>query len=118
MAHLPISKATAEHYIWGGDCDGWRLVDHSGLSVIHERMPPGRREERHRHNSARQFFFVLSGELSLEVAGTTHVVAPGSGLEIPPQTPHQAINSGPAPAEFLVISQPSTRGDRTPDPMA
>lgn len=40
---MKISKANAEHYLWGGDCDGWHLVKSQGLSVIHERMPGRRR---------------------------------------------------------------------------
>lgn len=114
MGSQPIDRSTAVHYVWGDVCDGWRLVDSPGLSVIHERMPPGSREIRHLHNSARQFFFVLSGELTLEVGGDNHVLAPQQGLEIAPLTPHQAINTSTEPVEFLVISQPTTRGDRTP----
>lgn len=40
---MKISKANAEHYLWGGDCDGWHLVKNQNLSVIHERMPSGGR---------------------------------------------------------------------------
>ena len=109
---VPIGKDSAVHYLWGGDCDGWRLVDRDSLSVIHERMPPGRAEVRHWHGKARQFFFVLSGELTMEVAGARHVLGPGIGLEIAPEAPHQAINASPEPVEFLVVSQPTTRGDR------
>jgi hypothetical protein len=39
---MKISKHNAEHYIWGDNCDGWRLVKIPDLSVIHERMPPHR----------------------------------------------------------------------------
>jgi len=112
----PTSKATAPHYVWGVDCDGWRLVDGNDLSVIHERMPAGRREMRHRHGRARQFFFVLTGALTLEVESKRHVLEAGHGLEIAPGSAHQAINDGPDPVEFLVISQPTTRGDREPAP--
>ena len=114
MPEVPISKTNAEHYVWDGDCDGWRLVDRGDMSVIHERMPAGRQEVRHRHAKARQFFFILKGTLTLEVDGAVHTVSAGSGLEIAPLTPHQAINGGPEPVEFLVISQPTTRGDREP----
>lgn len=34
-----VSKENAEHYVWGGSCDGWHLVKGQELSVIHERMP-------------------------------------------------------------------------------
>jgi mannose-6-phosphate isomerase-like protein (cupin superfamily) len=108
----PISRATAEHYTWGTQCDGWHLVRTTGLSVIQERMPPGTREVRHRHARSRQFFFVLAGELTLEVAGALHVLPAGSGLEIAPGAAHQALNRSQAPVEFLVVSQPPSHGDR------
>jgi quercetin dioxygenase-like cupin family protein len=62
-----VSVDTAPHYTWGDGCDGWHLVAADGLSVIEERMPPGTAEVRHRHDVARQFFFVLSGALTLEI---------------------------------------------------
>ena len=37
-----VSKKNAEHYVWGGDCDGWYLVKNDSLNVIEERLPPGR----------------------------------------------------------------------------
>lgn len=110
----PIGKDNAEHYMWGGDCDGWHLVKRDDLSVIHERMPAGRSEVRHSHGRSRQFFFVLAGELTLEVAGRHHILAAGRGLEVAPLQPHQAINGSGLDVEFLVISHPTTRGDRVP----
>ncbi|ELY5930835.1 cupin domain-containing protein [Cronobacter turicensis] len=109
---MKISKANAEHYLWGGDCDGWHLVKSQGLSVIHERMPGGRAERRHYHEQSRQCFFVLSGVLTMELNGERVTLAPGEAIEIPPQAPHQARNDAPEAVEFLVISQPTTRGDR------
>ena len=107
-----ISKATAPHYIWGQVCDGWRLVDQPSLSVIHERMPTGSAEVRHHHERARQFFFVLEGALTIDCDGVRHTMRPGEGLEMAPGLPHQARNVSADPVEFLVISAPSTRGDR------
>ncbi|HKH92800.1 MAG TPA: hypothetical protein VKA54_13420 [Gemmatimonadaceae bacterium] len=48
----PISRSSAEHYHWGGACDGRHLLRDAHLSVIEERMPPATREERHRVVSA------------------------------------------------------------------
>ena len=107
-----ISKDNAEHYVWGGDCDGWHLVKGQDLSVIHERMPPGRGEVRHHHARTRQLFFVLSGRLTLQLEGRDETLGPGQGLEIAPGEIHRAINRHDAPVEFLVVSQPTTRGDR------
>ena len=28
----PISRQNAAHYVWGGSCDGWHLVQATGLS--------------------------------------------------------------------------------------
>ena len=111
-----ISKENGEHYVWGGDCDGWHLVKRQDMSVIHERMPPAREEVRHYHEKSRQFFFVLSGVLTLEVEGKDNPLQSGQGLEIAPHIPHQAKNVSAEPVEFLVISCPTTRGDRISAP--
>jgi mannose-6-phosphate isomerase-like protein (cupin superfamily) len=109
---LPISTATAPRYGWGDGCDGWHLLRVTGLSVIEERMPPATREVRHWHARSRQFFYVLSGTLTMEVEGTTHRLAARTGIELPPGTAHQALNEGTADAEFLVVSMPPSHGDR------
>jgi len=111
-----ISAKTAPHYTWGTECDGWRLVQGEELSVIQERMPPGTAEERHRHAVTRQFFYVLSGRLTIEADGGDHELLPGEGIEIAPGIAHQV--HCPAEGEaavFLVVSQPgNSRADRTP----
>jgi len=108
----PVSTASAEHYTWGTGCDGWHLVRAADLSVIQERMPPATAEVRHRHARARQFFYVLEGQLELEVEGTVHRLAAGVGLEIAPGAAHQACNCGAHDVVFLVVSQPPSHGDR------
>jgi mannose-6-phosphate isomerase-like protein (cupin superfamily) len=107
-----IDKSTAEHYQWGAACDGWRLVNRPELSVIQERMPRGTREVRHYHQQARQFFYVLSGSATMELNGARETIAGGQGIEIPPGQPHQIFNESDSDLEFLVISQPTTAGDR------
>ena len=110
----PISTETAEHYVWGEVCDGWHLVRTPELSVIEERMPPGASEQRHRHDIARQFFYVLAGELTMEVDGVIHILKAGAGLEIAPGSAHQAMNRSGADVRFLVVSPPRSHGDRVP----
>lgn len=109
-----ISKETAEHYVWGENCDGWHLVRAAGLSVIYERMPPETSEKRHYHRLARQFFFVLKGTATLEIAGRRETLKANEGAEIPPGEPHRMFNKSRADVEFLVISQPLVGGDRFP----
>jgi mannose-6-phosphate isomerase-like protein (cupin superfamily) len=112
----PVSAQSAEHYRWGQQCDGWHLVKHERLSVIQERMPPGATEVRHRHARAMQFFYVLSGALKIEVEGVTYVLDATHGLEVTAGAAHQVMTPGPAAADFLVVSQPRTAGDREPAP--
>jgi quercetin dioxygenase-like cupin family protein len=113
---MPVSVETAEHYVWGEQqgpaCDGWHLVRSEGLSVIEERMPPGARESRHFHRKARQFFYVLEGELTLEVEGREHGLGAGQGMEVPPGSPHQAMNAARGEVRFLVVSSPPGQVDR------
>ena len=111
---MKISKDTAEHYIWGEACDGWRLVNEADRSIIHERMPAGTCEARHYHEKAIQFFFVLSGTAVIEVDGEQVTLGRHEGVSVLPGIPHQMKNESGHDVEFLVISQPATAGDRIP----
>ncbi len=115
-AASPTNCAKGEHYTWSGlngmQSDGWHLVRVEDLIFIEERMPPGAAEVRHCHQRARQFFYVLAGELTMEVSGQEHVLAAGNGIEISPGTWHQAMNLVSEDARFLVVSQPPSHGDR------
>lgn len=107
-----ISKQTAQHYVWGDGCDGWHLAASKNLSVIQERVPSGASEVRHLHNRAEQFFYVLQGIATLEVAGVIHILNAGEGLHVPAGQPHTLSNQNEQPLEFLVVSTPPSHGDR------
>ena len=112
-----ISIANAQHYTWPSvisehTCDGWHLHRSASLSVIEERMPPGSAERCHLHQHATQFFYVLVGELTIELNGEEHRLTPFAGLSVSAQTPHQVFNRGAEDARFLVISDPPSHGDR------
>ncbi len=109
---MKISKNNSEHYTWGDNCDGWRLMNKPDKSIIQEMMPPGTSEIRHYHEHASQFFFVLSGVLTIELNGEKFELAKHEGLEIPAKTPHQVFNKSGQNVEFMVISQPNATGDR------
>ena len=112
MPATVIRAADAEHYSWGDGCDAWYLVRTPDLHVIEEQMPPGASETVHHHVHARQFFYVLTGELTLMVEQQPHTINPHEGLEIAPGEIHQALNRSAAPVRFLVTSQPPSHGDR------
>jgi len=107
-----ISAQTAEHYIWGNACDGWHLLRSQECSVIQERMPPRTAEVAHFHSRSRQFFYVLSGKLSILVEGKGHVLAPEEGLEVAPRATHRVFNDTDSDVRFLVFSSPPSHGDR------
>jgi quercetin dioxygenase-like cupin family protein len=109
---LPVSKSSAPHYIWASVCDGWRLIDTPGLSLVEERVPPGAEEVRHYHNQARQFFYVISGTATLETEGSEHRISTGFGIEVAPGVRHKFMNRSDQDLVFLVISAPSTKADR------
>lgn len=106
-----IDKPSADHYKWGNSNDGWFMVQQNDMSVIQQRMEPGTAETNHKHRKARQFFYVLSGELTMNVEGEDTVLKVGQGMEIPPGSQHQARNLGMQAAEFLVMSSPPSLAD-------
>jgi 8-oxo-dGTP diphosphatase len=112
----PVQRDADRHYLWGGDSEGWHLLQRQDLSVIAERVPPGGAERRHRHARSRQFFYLLSGRAVIEMAGREVALAAGQGLEVPPGLPHRFMNPFDEDVHFLVVSMPTTRGDRVDDP--
>jgi mannose-6-phosphate isomerase-like protein (cupin superfamily) len=109
---MVVSTQNAEHYIWGDVCDGWHLLKRDDMSVIQERVPAGAAEVMHYHNTARQFFYILEGEGTMVFDDHQVTLANGQGMEIAPLIKHQFMNRSTTDVQFLVISIPSTRGDR------
>jgi mannose-6-phosphate isomerase-like protein (cupin superfamily) len=107
-----VSIENAEHYVWGEICDGWHLLKGDDMSVIQERVPAGGGEVMHYHETSRQFFYILEGEGLMAFEDQEILLREGQGLEIPPRVKHQFKNKSQADVHFLVISAPSTRGDR------
>jgi len=110
-----VSRENAEHYRWGNDCDAWYLVKDPQFHVIEEVMPPGAAEIRHHHKFAQQFFYILTGEVIMEIEGETTIVPAGSGIRIMPGMRHQIRNPSSSPVRLLVVSQPPSHGDRHND---
>lgn len=75
-------------------------------------MPAGTSEIRHYHNRSKQFFFILSGIMTIEVEGIEYSIKEHEGIEVLPTVPHQVFNKSEDEIEFLVISQPNTRNDK------
>ena len=109
---MVVSIENAEHYLWGEICDGWHLLSRGDMSVIRERVPAGGAEVMHYHTQARQFFYILEGEGTMTLEDRAIILKKGEGIEIAPHVKHRFMNRSEADVHFLVISVPSTRGDR------
>jgi mannose-6-phosphate isomerase-like protein (cupin superfamily) len=109
---MAVSIENAEHYMWGEICEGWHLLKRDDMSVIQERVPAGGAEVMHHHKKARQFFYILEGQGIMAFEDKVVVLKKGQGIEIEPLVMHQFMNRSNADVHFLVISVPSTRGDR------
>ncbi len=107
-----ISIATAPSYPWGDACTGWHLVQNPQLGIIQETMPPGTAEVRHYHERAQQFFYVLRGTATFELAGETLYLQAGEGVHVAAGQPHQLRNAASTPLNFVVVSTPHAHGDR------
>ncbi len=106
------SKKNSKHYNWGENCSGWHLVESQSLSVIEEMMPPNTQEKKHYHLHAQQFFRILSGTATFEIEDQICEVEAGEGIHILPNTKHRIRNDQPEKLEFIVISEPTSHGDR------
>ncbi|WP_299838407.1 cupin domain-containing protein [uncultured Tenacibaculum sp.] len=106
------TKENSEHYYWGDQCSGWHLVKSNDLSIIEELMPPNTKEQKHHHKKAQQFFRVLKGIATFEIENSIITVESGEGIHIPANVKHRILNQQNENLEFIVISQPTTRGDR------
>lgn len=113
MEHKIKDKSTAEHYLWGENCDSWVLADTAGLSVKLENMPAFTKEKLHFHHHAQQFFFILKGTATFYLDEEKTIVTEQKGILIEPKTKHYISNETNQNIEFLVISQPTTNNDRT-----
>lgn len=107
-----VSVNNTEHYTWGGKCHGWHLAKTPGLSVIQESVPFGCSEVRHYHERAEQFFYVLSGTATIEVAEELYQLQSGEGVHVVAGVPHKLSNQQPEDLVFLVVSTPPSHGDR------
>lgn len=107
-----VSITNSPHYTWGNNCDGWHLALSKDLSIIQERVPHGCSEVRHLHRKAEQFFYILSGIATLQIAGEVYSLKPQEGFHVPAGVAHTLSNIHEQDLEFLLISTPPSHEDR------
>ena len=106
------SIATAEHYKWGADCDGWHLLKSDQLSVIQEMMPPGTDAALHYHSKSQQVFYILEGTATFKLQNEIYTMVKGESIAVTAGAVHQILNNSDSLLSFLVISAPKAHGDR------
>jgi mannose-6-phosphate isomerase-like protein (cupin superfamily) len=105
-------KSNSEHYFWGDNCQGWRLLKDQHLSVIDEEMPPQTCEKFHFHEKSQQVFYIREGVATFSIEEDLVKAKVGQAVVILPGQRHRICNESEMVLKFLVISQPATSGDR------
>lgn len=75
------------------------------LDVLEQRGERGYGSPLHRHLADEETFFVLDGELRVEVGGEAHAAGPGTVAFLPRQLPHAFVVTSPQ-AWFLTVHTP------------
>lgn len=70
-------------------------------------LAPGGGAGLHTHNREDESFYVLAGELAVQLGEEALVATPGEFLRIPRGTRHAFVNQGPAPLTALVLISPA-----------
>lgn len=77
------------------------------------RLPAGSSFQPHYHEDMQEIFVLVSGEVQMEVDGTTVAMRPGDTVIVEPREVHVMQNTGHADAEYLVFGVSSGEGGRT-----
>jgi quercetin dioxygenase-like cupin family protein len=86
------------------------------LQPLRVTIPPTRRGKTHFQHAGEEWIFVLSGRLTLSLAGKTYDLEPGDAAHFDSQQPHRLIARGPRDAEVLVVASPFAEAGRAPAP--
>lgn len=76
------------------------------LQPLRIRVSPTRRGQEHYHHDGEEWIYVLSGKLTLSLAGKTYDLAPGDAAHFDSRLPHRLIAPGPKDAKVLVVASP------------
>jgi quercetin dioxygenase-like cupin family protein len=76
------------------------------VTVTEQLAPRGGGSPLHVHHNEDEWFYVLEGELTLWVAGTTIVAGPGAFVFGPRDVPHTFVVSSDQ-ARFLLVTEPA-----------
>jgi transcriptional regulator with XRE-family HTH domain len=85
-------------------------LSHAGrffnLQPIKVIVPVLRRGNEHYHHDGEEWIYVMSGALTLSLAGTTYDLSPGDAAHFDSRLPHRLIAKGKKDAEVLLVASP------------
>ena len=79
---------------------------HGAAAIFHLDAPPMSGPPLHRHSREDEWFYVLDGQVTMEVDGRRSVLSTGGSAFVPRGTAHAFQNFGPAGARLLVMVTP------------
>lgn len=85
-------------------------LSHAGrffnVQPLRVKVSPSRRGHEHYHHAGEEWLYVLSGKLTLSLAGQTYDLEPGDAAHFESRLPHRLIARGGHEAEVLVVAAP------------
>jgi transcriptional regulator with XRE-family HTH domain len=113
---VTILRPPAQRRLWTGPQGGSALLlagttGPDMLEIWHWVLMPGERftSEGHGHGT-RELLHVTEGTLSLEIAGTRHVLTAGDSAVAQTDRPHAYANTGTAPSRFTMTVHEPPKG--------
>ena len=76
------------------------------LQPIRVKVSPTRRGNEHYHHDGEEWIYLLSGSLSLSLAGEIYDLEPGDAAHFDSRLPHRLIAKGTCDAEVLLVASP------------
>ena len=88
------------------------------LQPIRIIVSPKRKGTDHFHHEGEEWLYVLSGRLTLSLAGKTYDLEPGDAAHFDSRRPHRLIARGSQNAEVLLVASPHSGQERRGSPLA
>jgi len=80
----------------------------SCLQPLRVRVSPGRRGAEHYQHKGEEWLYVLSGRLTLSLAGNTYDLGSGDAAHFDARLPHRLIAPGPEDTHVLLVASPDS----------
>ena len=84
------------------------------VQPLRVKVSPSRRGNEHYHHDGEEWIYVLSGKLTLSLAGKTYDLETGDAAHFESRLPHRLIARGTRDAEVLVVAAPVWSPPPTP----